>query len=163
MEVQLVKYPWLVIGALFGVMPALAASSSDFVTDAIKGDNSEIMLGNYAAEHGASADTKRFGRMLVLDHTTAKRQMASVAHAKGMEVPSGATMEADAERIKLMALSGKSFDKEFAQYMVKDHQSDIAKFKQEASAEHGSVSELAKKQLPTLEKHLGMANSLAQG
>jgi putative membrane protein len=105
---------------------------------------------------------KEFGRALVADHTQAKRQMSSVARSLGMTPPSGATIEADAERVKLIALSGKDFDQEFAQYMVKDHQSDIAKFKEEVSAKDGPVSAMAAKQLPALEKHLAMAKSLAQ-
>jgi putative membrane protein len=156
------KYHWLLIGGLLSALPAFAASPSDFVSDAIKGDNSEIMLGRYAAEHGASTGTKEFGRTLVADHAKAKRQMSSVARTVGTTPPSGATMEADAERVKLIALSGKDFDREFAQYMVKDHESDIAKFKEEAAAKDGAVSAMAAKQLPTLEKHLEMAKSLAQ-
>jgi putative membrane protein len=152
----------LIIGALFYALPALAASGSDFVTEAIKGDNSEIMLGRYAAEHAASPKIKEFGRMLVADHTKAKRQMSSLAGKVGAKAPSGATLEADAERVKLIALGGKNFDHEFAQYMIRDHESDIAKFKEEAAANDGPVSAMAKKQLPVLEKHLAMARSVGQ-
>lgn len=154
------RYDLLFLGALLYASPALAASPADFVTDAIKGDNSEIMLGRYAAKHGVSAETKQFGRMLVADHTKAKRQMVALARSVGVGVPTSATIEADAERVKLIALSGKSFDQEFAQYMVQDHQADIAKFKQEAAAGDGAVSAMARKQLPTLERHLQMASSL---
>lgn len=158
----MIRSYWLLIGGLAFAAPALAASPSDFITDAIKGDNSEIMLGKYAAEHGASGEVKQFGRTLAADHLKAKRQMASVARKVGVKPPSGATMEADAERVKLIALSGKDFDQEFARYMVKDHQSDIAKFKEEAAAKEGAVSAIAEKQLPTLEKHLDMAKSLTK-
>lgn len=158
----MVRPYWLLIGSLFCAMPAFAASPSDFVTEAIKGDNSEIMLGKYAAEHGASVAVKQYGRTLAADHLKAKRQMASVARKVGVTPPSGATLEADAERVKLIALSGNDFDQEFAQYMVKDHQSDIAKFKDEAAAKDGDVSAMAEKQLPTLEKHLEMAKSLTK-
>jgi putative membrane protein len=158
----MIKSYWLLIGGLLCAVPAFAASPSDFVTAAIKGDNSEIMLGKYAAEHGASMGVKQYGRTLAADHLKAKRQMASVARKVGVSPPSGATLEADAERVKLIALSGKDFDQEFAQYMVKDHQSDIAKFKEEAAAKDGAVSAIAEKQLPTLEKHLDMAKSLTK-
>ena len=153
----------LAVAGVLYASAAFAVSPSDFVTDAIKGDNSEIMLGRYAAEHGASAKIKNFGQTLVADHTKAKKQMVSIAAKVGVSPPSMATVEADAERVKLMALSGDSFDREFAQYMVKDHESDIAKFKEEAAADAGSVSVMAKKQLPTLEKHLEMAKSLSGG
>lgn len=154
------KAHWFLLSGLIYATPVLAASPSDFMTDAMKGDNSEIMLGRYAAQHGGSAEVREFGQMLASDHTKAKTQMAKVAGTVQVSVPSGATVEADAERVKLMLLSGRNFDKEFVEYMVKDHQSDIAKFKEEAGARDGAVSKLAEKQLPVLEKHLKRAQSL---
>src|ERR1700761_5799568 len=130
-ETNMLRTAGLAVAGVLYASAAFAVSPSDFVTDAIKGDNSEIMLGRYAAEHGASAKIKNFGQTLVADHTKAKKQMVSIAAKVGVSPPSMATVEADAERVKLMALSGDSFDREFAQYMVKDHESDIAKFKEE--------------------------------
>ena len=141
--------------------PAIAAPSpSDFVTDALKGDNSEIMLGNYAAEHGGTAATKKFGRTLVADHTKAKDQMAQVAEQLHVTPPSDGAPEAQSEMQKLQGMKGSDFDKEFASYMVDDHQKDISKFKEEADAKNGPASTVAAKQLPTLRKHLKMAQAL---
>jgi putative membrane protein len=142
---------------------ATAASPKDFVTDALKGDNSEIMLGQYAHQHGGSAAMRDYGLTLSDDHSQAKREMATVAAKVGVAVPSNATVEAMAERVKLAVLSGKTFDREFARYMVEDHQSDIAKFKAEARAHDGPVSKIAADQLHALEKHLRMAQDLANG
>jgi len=58
-------------------------------------------------------------------------------------------------------MSGVAFDREFVSYMVEDHRKDIADFKKEASNDKGPADRLAQKQLPTLEKHLKIAQSLS--
>jgi putative membrane protein len=141
---------------------ALAGPSSrqDFLKDAIKGDNSEIRLGQLAARNGATAAVRDYGRILVADHRKAKAQASRVANQIGIEPPSGAMLKADAEYVKLRVLSGKSFDREFVGYMIKDHQQDIHDFSAMARTHNGPVGDLAQKQLPTLRKHLHMAESL---
>ena len=139
--------------------PAFAAPSRAFVTDAIKGDNSEIMLGKMAQDQGASEGVKQFGATLVTDHTEAKQQMAGVANQLGVPVPDGPTDKAQQEQQKLSNLHGAAFDHEFVSYMVKDHKQDIAKFRREARA-HDPAGLMAAQQLPVLEKHLQIAESL---
>lgn len=139
---------------------AAAATREDFVRDAIKGDNSEIKLGQLAAEAGGSPAVRAYGRTLVADHTKAKRQASRLAAQLGVRAPEREMLKADAEYLKLRVLSGKSFDKEFVSYMVKDHKQDIAEFSQMAGTHHGPVGELADRQLPTLRKHLRLAESL---
>lgn len=139
---------------------APAPSPSDFVSDAIKGDNSEIQLGKLAEDQGQSAATKKFGRDLAADHAKAKDQASQVAQQIGVQPSSDTTPEAQAEMEKLKGLKGADFDSEFASYMSDDHKKDIAKFRAEARAKNGPASELAAKQLPELRKHLKMAQSL---
>jgi uncharacterized protein (DUF305 family) len=64
---------------------------------------------------------------------------------------------------KLSGMTGTDFDKEFVNHMIQDHQKDIADFTKEADAKDGKVSDLAAKQLPTLKKHLAMAQALQNG
>jgi putative membrane protein len=140
--------------------PALAKDPKDFLSDAIMGDNSEIMLGRLAARAGGSAGVREFGRMLVADHTKAKREASAVARRLGLTPPTRAMVAADAEYAKLQVLSGRSFDREFVGYMVGDHRDDINAFEAEARADRGPAGVLAQKQLLTLRKHLDKAQSL---
>jgi sporulation protein YlmC with PRC-barrel domain len=64
--------------------------------------------------------------------------------------------------MKLSKLSGDGFDKEFASYMVTDHEKNIKEFQDQANAKQGPTSDLAVKQLPTLQNHLAMAQAIAQ-
>ncbi|HVX82799.1 MAG TPA: DUF4142 domain-containing protein, partial [Devosiaceae bacterium] len=74
--------------------------------------------------------------------------------------PSGPTDEAQAEMSKLSAMTGASFDDEFVNYMVQDHQKDISEFEDQAKTGSKGTAALAKATLPTLEKHLKIAQSL---
>jgi putative membrane protein len=139
---------------------AWAESPKDFISDAIIGDNSEIMLGRVAERSGASPQVRDFGHVLVKDHTKAKREASAVARRLGVTPPTRSSAAADAEYAKLHILSGVSFDREFSGYMVRDHQQDIADFQAEADGDTGPAGALARKQLPTLHKHLDMAQSI---
>lgn len=137
-----------------------ASGRDDFLKDAIKGDNSEIRLGHLAARSASRPAVRDYGQTLVADHTKAKAQAARVARQIGVDVPSGAMLKADAEYVKLQALSGKSFDREFVGYMIGDHRQDIHDFAAFARAHRGRVGDMAQAQLPTLHKHLRMAEDL---
>jgi putative membrane protein len=142
---------------------ALAKTEKEFVTDAIKGDNSEIALGQLAVTKSASDPVKAFGKTLVDDHSKAKTEASAVATKVSVSPPSEMSSEAQTEMTKLKQLTGPAFDKEFSRYMVEDHKKDIAEFKKEADGGHGAVQQLAAQTLPTLEKHLQMAESLSAG
>ncbi len=141
---------------------ALAAKSpKEFLKDAIQGDQSEIMLGQLAQQMGASAEVKDFGKMLVDDHSKAKQEAMTLAQSMSVKAEDAPKAEAKREEAKLSKLSGTAFDREFATFMVKDHEKDIKEYKTEVEAKSGEVSALAAKALPDLEKHLKMAQAIA--
>jgi putative membrane protein len=142
--------------------PAYAAAPRAFVIDAIKADNSEIMLGQMAKQQASSRNVRDFGQTLVTDHTQAKQQMSSVANELDVTLPTGPTDEAQKEQRKLSALQGPAFDREFVRYMIKDHKMDIGRFRWQTRTDRGPAGRMASQQLPTLEKHLHMAQSLAR-
>jgi putative membrane protein len=139
---------------------AFAKSDAAFLTKAMKGDNSEIALGKLAVQKGDEKDVRSFGHTLVSDHRNAKRDAAAVAKQLGVPVTGKLTDEAKQERSKLQSLNGQAFDREFVSYMVSDHKKDISEFKDEAASGKGAVPQLAQKTLPTLRKHLHIAESL---
>ncbi|HYX47717.1 MAG TPA: DUF4142 domain-containing protein [Sphingomicrobium sp.] len=148
------------ITALLVSSAAGAASSSSFLHDAIRGDNSETRLGALIASRGSSGAVRSFGRTLESDHSTARSQAAAVARRMHVSVPASMMPEARTEYAKLERLHGRAFDREVRRYMIHDHRQDIAKF--EAQARHGDrqTGSLARAQLPTLRKHLRIAESL---
>ena len=63
----------------------------------------------------------------------------------------------------LSKLSGAAFDREFAKMMVSDHKKDIKKFKKEAEKKNDPAAHYASETLPTLHKHLQLAEGLNSG
>jgi putative membrane protein len=153
--------PAAAIAAVAAPAVARPMHGSSFLTEAMKGDNSETMLGKIAMQRGATAQTRQFGSMLVTDHSKAKMQVAALARKMGVPVTNAVAPEAAAERTKLSHLSGRAFDNEFGRYMVDDHQKDIAKFEAESKQRpDGAVATLAANTLPTLRKHLQVAKQI---
>ena len=85
-------------------------SAQEFLTNAMKGDNSEIKLGQLAADKGQSAGTKKFGQALVTDHTKAKQQVADLDRSMGVSPTDAMMAKAQAEYTKLQSMSGAAFD-----------------------------------------------------
>jgi len=133
---------------------------SAFVTDAIKGDNGEVAIGNLAQAQGQSRAVKDFGKLLVSDHGAHKQELAALASSAGVSVTDEPTDEAKANLTKLEALHGTEFDKQFKMMMIEDHKKDIAKYEKQASSGDPQTAALAQKTLPTLRKHLDAANAL---
>lgn len=134
-----------------------------FLLDAIKGNNSEMKLGRLAADKGSSKAVKDFGNMLVKDHGKAGADALTLATAAGLSQTNSTKPEAEAEYAKLEGLAGADFDKEFARFLVDEHQKTITKFELAAKdTEAREVADFARKTLPTLKKHLEAAKALAK-
>ena len=136
-----------------------AAGPQHFLEDALKGDNSEMMLGRMAAQSAASPELRAYGQTLYDDHARALEQATRAARQAGVHITDQPMPEAVEERRKLAGLRGRDFDREFASYMVEDHKKDIAEFEKQA-AKGGPAGQLAKDTLPVLRKHLAMAERL---
>jgi putative membrane protein len=148
-------------GALTATNTAtVSAADQAFLTDAMKGDNSEVALGYLAQQNGASQGVKALGQMLATDHGAHGATIAALANQ--LQVPTTGDMNPDAkaEETKLNALTGADFDKEFVRATIEDHKKDIAKYEQAAKGT-GPVAEMAQTTLATLKKHLEAAEALS--
>ena len=106
--------PILKISALAAVatLAATAAGaqpnpSRHFLEDALKGDNSEIALGQMAAREGASRGVRAFGETLRRDHEGARAQVLPVAQQAGVPPTDELMPEARQEQRKLERLHGR--------------------------------------------------------
>ena len=150
----------LFVSLVLASSTAFAAPPAKFLADAIQGDNSEIQFGHLISERGSSRKTRSFGDMLVSDHSQGRTQAAGVARELGVAVPGSIPAEAREEYAKLKLLRGPAFDHEVKRYMIHDHQTDIAAFESQAHGSDRPTAALARSQLPTLRKHLHMAEAL---
>jgi putative membrane protein len=75
--------------------------AAQFLTDAMKGDNSEVYVGQLAQDKGSSQAVKDFGKMLADDHGKNKDQLAQLASALNVPATDETKPEADATNQKL--------------------------------------------------------------
>ena len=151
---------FLIVPLTMSVSCSIPPTTREFLTKAIEGDNSEMRLGSLAETKGGPA-VAAYGHTLEVDHSSSRAEAVTLASHYGISPPGEMLREARNEYKKLDGLSGNAFDKEFANYMIKDHQNDIADFTSETQADApADVKNLASSTLPTLQRHLALAKSL---
>ena len=101
-----------------------------FMKKAAKGGTMEVAMGQVAEQKAQSEDVKSFGKRMVTDHGKANDELKSIASKKGVQLPS------KEDNTKWTS------DKAYMDMMVKDHEKDLAEFKDEASG--GSDPDLKK-------------------
>lgn len=132
---------------------ALSDKDKDFIQTAAKGGMMEVEMGKAGQKQAKSADVKKFATQMVTDHTKANNQLKALAKKKGV------TLEAEAPKPDKM--DDATFDKDYMDHMVKDHEKTVSDF--EAEAKDGSDADVkawATKTLPTLKKHLEKAKEV---
>lgn len=149
----------IILGCLVA-SEAFAKSDKEFLSDAIKTDNAEIALGQLAEQKGSTDNVRKYGQTLVTDHQKGKDAAVALAPDLQVKPMEGLAPDAKQEQSKLQGLSGKAFDKEFAQFMITGHRQAISEFQEKAKEGDRPVPDLAKQTLPTLQEHLKMAQDL---
>lgn len=140
---------------------ASGGDSNDFAKDAAQGGMAEVLLGRLAAERASSPDVRAFGQQMVADHSKANAELMQIAARKNIQLPTEVKSDQKSEQDKLSKLSGADFDKEYVDYMTKDHEDDVAEFqKQSQSGGDAEIKAFAGKTLPVIQHHLEMVKGI---
>ncbi|MEA3036951.1 MAG: putative rane protein [Sphingomonadales bacterium] len=154
----------MLVGLAVASMAATAAFAIPapmFLKNAAQGDQSEVTLGNLAAQRGASAGVKDYGRRLASDHGAHLRKVQGLARRMRVALPSGMKPDARAAYRSLQRLRGAAFDRMFVQHMAADHRKDIGDYESQARSGDRQTATLARDTLPTLREHLRVAERLS--
>jgi putative membrane protein len=128
---------------------------AEFAVEAANGGMMEVKMGELAQMNGSSADVKEFGKMIVDDHGQANEELKSLAAKKNIMLPTTLGNDMQQKYDEMAKKTGKEFDKEYVDMMVKDHKKDIDAFKEEANeGKDADMKAFAAKTLPTLEMHM---------
>lgn len=130
----------------------------------------EIDMGK-AAKTKATAKVKKYGAMLVTDHTKSDKDVTALAKKKGIakipkpELPTVADQKEHDDMMAKMAtlktLKGAEFDKMYLQMMVEGHDKELAKNDTLlANATDADVKALLDKRKTSLQKHADTAREL---
>jgi len=129
-----------------GGSSSLSDKDKTFMKKAAKGGMMEVAMGQVAEQKGQSEDVKSFGKRMVTDHGKANDELKAIASRKGVQLPS-----------KEHSMKWTS-DKAYIDAMVKDHEKDLAEFKEEASSgTDAEVKKFADDTAKIIQEHLDLA------
>jgi putative membrane protein len=128
---------------------SLSANDKTFMKKAAKGGMMEVAMGKLAEQNAQSDDVKSFGKRMVTDHSKANDELKSIASKKGVQLPSKEHT------------SKWTSDKAYIDTMVKDHQKDLAEFKEEAnSGSDPDVKKFADDTAKVIQEHLDLVKEI---
>jgi putative membrane protein len=128
---------------------SLSEKDKTFMKKAAKGGTMEVAMGQVAEQKAQSEDVKSFGKRMVADHGKANDELKSIASKKGFQLPS-----------KEHTVKWTS-DKAYMDAMVKDHEKDLAEFKEEASSgSDPDVKKFADDTAKMVQEHLDLAKEI---
>jgi putative membrane protein len=145
---------------------AASVSTDDqkFIEDAARAGMAEVDAAKLAKQKGESQAVKDFARHMEQDHTKANDELKQLASSKGVSLPTD--VDAKHRRImdELRRHTSAQFDREYMNAQVSDHKRVVADFDREAkNGKDADVKKWAADKLPTLRKHLEMAQSTDKG
>jgi len=154
LQVSIIAFVTLGLGLGVGWAQTSSESKSSTVSEkdkkfmrkAAKGGMMEVAMGRMAEQNAQSDDVKSFGKRMVTDHGKANDELKSIAAQKNVHLPSKEPNEK------------WSSDKEYIDMMVKDHEKDLAEFKEEAnSGSDADVKKFADDTAKMIQEHLDLA------
>ena len=142
-----------------GTGAMVSRDDSKMMSDLAHANIAEIETGKLALEKSQSAPVKKFAQHMIDDHTSALKELQTLAQAKGVTLPDGTDLKHKTMATALKVMSGNTFD---SQYMkragVGDHQATIELLeKAQKNAKDPDLKAMATKMLPTVREHLKMA------
>lgn len=137
---------------------------SEYLVAAAETDLAEIEIGKLAIAKGTDPEVKKFGQMLIDDHTKAAAAMKPVAEKRNISLPTSITEKGKEHYDDLNdEKAGKDFDSKFADMMVKGHEDAISKMeKASEKANDPEIRAWAGNMVPTLKGHLEHAKMLQE-
>ena len=128
-----------------------------FIQKAAKSGMAEVDISRVVVARTMNPDVKSFAQMMADDHAKANEALASIAVAKGVQLPAKDTDTTD----KWTKKSGKELDADYLGKMVSDHQDAVKLFTKEGvKGSDVETMAFARDTLPKLQHHLDMALDL---
>lgn len=131
----------------------------------------EVDMGKLAQKTSTTAGVKKYGAMLVKDHSGADKDLAAMAKKKGLAKVPDVELKTDAEKADMKAkmeamanlekLKGADFDREYLKMMVEGHDKELADTPDHVTASSDTdLDALLEKRKTTLQKHSDEAKKL---
>ena len=142
-------------------MMAIGDTDRQFIMEAASGGMMEVEAGRLAEQNANNQRVKAFGAMMVRDHSAANDQLRALATARNVMLPDSMMTKHKEHLEKLRSAQGRTFDKQYMDLMVMDHNEDINKFQVASNnAQDTAVRGFATRTLPILRMHKDSATAI---
>ena len=131
-----------------------------FMTKAAYANLAEQDAGSLAAVQATDSATKAFGVQMVAEHGAAYAELKVIADGYNATLPSAPDSMHKLMKDTLMTLTGHAFDSAYISAQIRDHQTAVALFRDEADNGTGKLKDYAVKYLPHIQEHLAKADSI---
>ncbi|MCW2285331.1 putative membrane protein [Rhodoblastus acidophilus] len=151
-------------GEKLGINSALglAPTTQDFVTQAANSGQFEIQSSQLAQERGDQM-SKTFASKMIEDHQKLDTELKDLVQSKQIKVtiPTGVSAAQQSMLDKLKTLQGADFDRRYRDDQYSGHKDTVDVFERYAkSGDNADLKKWAEQNVPTLQKHLKMAEDL---
>jgi putative membrane protein len=139
-----------------GRVVELKRHDRDFFEKAAKASRAEVEISRVAAARSTNPEVRRFAQMMIEDHEVASEELAVLASSKGVTLPAKETQPSKWEKH-----DAKSFDKDYINKMVSDHEDVVKLFEKQAkNGDDLDAVAFARKHLAKMQHHLQQAVDL---
>jgi len=133
-----------------------------FMKEAAADGMAKMDLAYLALQNSDNEQVKAFARQMVSDYLKSNGDLASIATRQFVQLPTAVDPKDHQTFEALSQLHGAAFDKAFMEAMLKDHQRDMSRLKQEASkGNNQSMIDWARQTLPAIEDNFKEAQKVA--
>jgi putative membrane protein len=134
-----------------------------FVKEAAADNQFEIQLGQFVQQQAQNQQVKQLAQEMVQDHQQAQQQLQQIAQGMNMQLPSELEQWQQAKLQAMQQKHGEHLERAFTFGQVGAHHTDILKFQYEAQrGQNEQLKQFAQQTIPTLEKHMRMAEMAAE-
>ncbi|HTL09649.1 MAG TPA: DUF4142 domain-containing protein [Chitinophagaceae bacterium] len=138
--------------------------STSFLVKAANGGMAEVALAQLAKEKATDTAVQHFADMMIADHGAANEKIKALAAERNVTLPAAPSDDEQKKATDLGKKTGKDFDKEYVNTMVKGHEETLDLFKKvSGKTSDGAVKAFADNTIPTLEHHLMRIKDIKKG
>jgi putative membrane protein len=105
----------------------ISNADRDLVKDIAIANMAEVELGRLAAERGAHAEIKKYGQMMVDDHTNSIGKLKALAAQHNLQLPTELDDDHRDLLEKLAKKQGGEFDRDYIEAMIEGHEDVLDK------------------------------------
>jgi len=122
----------------------------------------DIQEGKLAMDRATTESLRRYGELVVEDHTKMQRDLKDLAIQKNVSIPFQLSDKKAKALSLLMEKHGTDFDKQFIQMMIINHKRDICRLKSALKSKDPDIKAFAEVYLPVVQNHLEEAQGIHQ-